>query len=330
MNRNYIFLKMDKLIILILLVCLSAGQLLINSPSRDNPQAEFVLDANLTTEQWLSQMREILTPAKLSTLGDMVNLSGKGPNQLGMYESCNDKQDFEYAVIWVKIADFELSLLRIGVCGPKSWNSKDNYSAIADSLKDFIAQTTKMDKLYGDVEFPNQNMSQPYEAGFWIVLSIFLVIVLFCIFGVIVGYTSIGDNRDVEVNDDTKIEDRKTKLALLFYSFNPIVNFQKLCTVRDDGDQRLAVLNGIRVLSIWWVIVGHTFSFVQFFPISNFMTFKNFINDSLFALIPGGLYAVDAFFFLSGFLSFYTLTTRMYPRKGKENFLLLYFHRYYN
>ena len=221
----------------------------------------------------------------------------------------------------------ELSLLRIRVCGPKSWNSKDNYSAIADSLKDFIAQTTKMDKLYGDVEFPNQNMSQPYEAGFWIVLSIFLVIVLFCIFGVIVGYTSIGDNRDVEVNEDTKIEDRKTKLALLFYSFNPIMNFQKLCTVRDDGDQRLAVLNGIRVLSIWWVIIGHTFSFVQFFPISNFMTFKNFINDSLFALIPGGLYAVDAFFFLSGFLSFYTLTTRMYPRKGKESFLLLYFHR---
>ena len=48
-----------------------------------------------------------------------------------------------------------------------------------------------------------------------------------------------------------------------------------------------------------------------------------------FILIPGGLYAVDSFFFLSGFLTFYLLWTKMYPKKGKMNYLMLWFHRYY-
>ena len=322
-------MKMDKIILLALLICSVFGQKLIKEPTSDDPQVEYLLDANLSTEEWLSQMREILSPSKLSTLGMMINLSGKGPNQLGMYESCNAINDFEYTVISVKILKFKLPIIRIGFWGPKSCDSKENYMVFADTLKDFAVSMTKMSGLYGDVEFPTQENAKPMETGGWIVFMILLIVVLFCIIGIVVGYTNIGNQKDIEINERMKIEDQKTKLALFFYSFNPIVNFQKLFTVKEEGDQRLAVLNGIRVLSIWWVIVGHTFSFIQFFPIVNFSTATDFINGSLFALIPGGLYAVDAFFFLSGFLSFYLLTAKMYPRKGKENFFLLYFHRYY-
>mmetsp|Transcript_33776 Transcript_33776/g.38915 ORF Transcript_33776/g.38915 Transcript_33776/m.38915 type:complete len:259 (-) Transcript_33776:511-1287(-) len=51
------------------------------------------------------------------------------------------------------------------------------------------------------------------------------------------------------------------------------------------------------------------------------------MSDSAFFVVPGGFFAVDSFFFLSGFLTFYLLTAKMY--KKTENFFLLYFHRYY-
>lgn len=56
------------------------------------------------------------------------------------------------------------------------------------------------------------------------------------------------------------------------------------------------------------------------------------MDDKLFGLIPGGFYAVDSFFFLSGLLTFYLLTEKLLPKKGWAGFyktFLIYFHRYY-
>lgn len=40
-------------------------------------------------------------------------------------------------------------------------------------------------------------------------------------------------------------------------------------------------------------------------------------------------YAIDVFFFLSGFLAAYILLKKMYPQGGRINVLLVYFHRYF-
>ena len=55
------------------------------------------------------------------------------------------------------------------------------------------------------------------------------------------------------------------------------------------------------------------------------MTIK---DAALFPILPGGLFAVDAFFFLSGLLTFALLTSKLYPRGGKGNYLLIYLHRW--
>jgi peptidoglycan/LPS O-acetylase OafA/YrhL len=146
-----------------------------------------------------------------------------------------------------------------------------------------------------------------------------------------VQYTSVGEKRisnEIE-REKVPIEQRKGKFELFFYCFNPIVNLQKLFYVKEGGERTLFVLNGVRVLSICWVAMGHAFSFVQFTPISNYMTVDKLVEGHSIALIAGGVYAVDTFFFLSGFLTFYLLTLKAYKKKGKINWLLVYFHRYY-
>lgn len=100
-------------------------------------------------------------------------------------------------------------------------------------------------------------------------------------------------------------------------------------SVADSSDDTLKVLNGIRVLSIAWVICGHAFNFYLISPISNILSMNLLKEKKLISLIFGGTFSVDSFFFLSGFLTFYLVTAKMYAKKGSENYLLLYFHRYY-
>lgn len=183
----------------------------------------------------------------------------------------------------------------------------------------------------GKADVPKKINAEPFDFGSWVfMLLVFGIVILWCI-GAAVEYTKLFDKNSGHQNSDqpVKVEDRKSKLGLFFYSWSPINNLSKLFTVKQDGDKTLEVLNGVRVLSICYVVVGHGFSFIQFTPIANTSTIADITKESLFGIVPGGFYAVDAFFFLSGFLSFYIMTTKMYPRKGYVNFLLLYFHRYY-
>lgn len=200
-------------------------------------------------------------------------------------------------------------------------------------LKQFAETIPELKKLKLDVfiEKTSAVNAEPYSAGTYVMFSIITLLVVFMILGIVVQYTKIGDLPSIFfAGRADKVEDRKNKIALFFYSFNPIVNLQKLFTVKESVDKRLDVLNGVRVLSIGWVVLGHGFSFAAFGGVLNQTTLSQLmIDDKLFGLVPGGFYAVDSFFWLSGFLTFYLLTAKMYPKKGKTNFGLVYFHRYY-
>ena len=104
---------------------------------------------------------------------------------------------------------------------------------------------------------------------------------------------------------------------------------QKLFTVSDRGDANLKIINGIRVFSICWVIIGHAFMNAVGAPITNLTTAMEIMDKWYFTLVPGGFFAVDVFFYLSGFLTFYLLTAKIYPTRGKANYPMMYFHRWF-
>jgi len=77
------------------------------------------------------------------------------------------------------------------------------------------------------------------------------------------------------------------------------------------------------------VSLGHEFSnSVYLVPIINPTGLLDIIRGPFFSAIGTATFAVDSFFFLSGFLTFYLLTEKLYPTNGKGNYLMFYVHRY--
>ena len=89
-------------------------------------------------------------------------------------------------------------------------------------------------------------------------------------------------------------------------------------------------LNGIRVLSMFWVILGHTFVWIQTsILLKNPIKFITTIPQRFsFQAVFGGFFAVDSFFLLSGTLVAYLTLREMEKKKGRFPFLTYYLHRY--
>jgi hypothetical protein len=283
----------------------------------------------------------------------MVSSTGKDVNQMGDFQYCVTQKEFEYITITLRAGFFPAA--RIGICNPKKWSNLNDMRSIMDLVKNAIPselQDTKL-KLPSTIKW-GENI--PIQGGFlsesngldvslevvselnakkagpgtWIFLAVTLTMVGFGILGIAVQYTKLGDINNVSQEEKTLIEKRKNKIAMFFYCFNPILNLNKLFTVKEGGDESLAVLNGVRVLSILWVALGHAFSFFSFGPVHNYQLAETTVLKShTSGMIAGGLYAVDTFFFLAGFLTWYLVTIKAYARKGNINWVLVYFHRYY-
>lgn len=202
---------------------------------------------------------------------------------------------------------------------------------IGNMLKEFIKTLPGMSTVDVKVSItvPSHTNDIEFSAGAIFYIIVLCFIMLLWISGMIVQYTKLLDKQDYNDESVVKLEERKSKLGLFFLSWSPALNAEKLFTVKPSGDQTLNSLNGVRVLSICWVIVGHGFGFVFLSPVTNGTTSMDIVKEPLFGIIPGGVFAVDSFFFLSGLLSFYLLAIKMYPRQGKTNFFMIYFHRYY-
>lgn len=140
-----------------------------------------------------------------------------------------------------------------------------------------------------------------------------------------------------ETNDDDDVplilKPEPPKIAaweqfLLAFALNR--NLAKLLNTNPGGDRGIECLNGIRVLSMSWVILGHAF----FFPMemgvaANLPSAYAWFQRFPFQAIGNAYLSVDSFFFLSGLLVTYITLKKMAKRNGCIPWGWYYFHRYW-
>lgn len=82
---------------------------------------------------------------------------------------------------------------------------------------------------------------------------------------------------------------------------------------------RLRCLHAIRVLSLAWVILGHTYGFITMFS-DNLKETQTMMQRFFFSVINNGFFSVDNFFLLSGLLTSYKFIKELNKPDAKFTF----------
>ena len=124
-----------------------------------------------------------------------------------------------------------------------------------------------------------------------------------------------------------EIQTRQSILVKLLVVFSAWSNTEKLiATSQPPGS--LSCLHGIRVLSINWVVLGHTVLLIAQNGDNVLAYAQKALGRWTFQPIVNGTFSVDTFFVLSGVLVAYTTLNLMKKTEGKMNWFKFYIHRY--
>ena len=93
----------------------------------------------------------------------------------------------------------------------------------------------------------------------------------------------------------------------------------------------ITCINGIRVISTFWIILGHTFLYFELVGygwINRDYVIRHYQTQSSYQPIVNFYFSVDSFFFMSGVLASYLTLIEMQKLEGRFPVLTYYLHRY--
>ncbi|XP_053380232.1 nose resistant to fluoxetine protein 6-like [Mercenaria mercenaria] len=143
------------------------------------------------------------------------------------------------------------------------------------------------------------------------------------------GFTDLEKAKGGEMVPD-KTAYKPGILGKLLLSFSVYSNAPKILNTNQPKGT-LTSVNGIRFLSMTWVILGHVYGFGTNLTDNLATYFPQMAKRFTFQAILNATVSVDTFFVLSGLLVSYLSLREMKKRGGplKFNWLLFYFHRYW-
>ena len=138
--------------------------------------------------------------------------------------------------------------------------------------------------------------------------------------------------RGTEASGSTELGPTLTRKRVswheLLVAFSLSKNFRALFHHKQN---KTNYLNGIRYLSILWIIFGHLFVFTKPGFRNLLAALPVFVDNYFFVVVSTSTFCVDTFFFMGGFLQAYILTKRIHKLKKKclHGIPYLYLLRYF-
>ncbi|XP_071850235.1 O-acyltransferase like protein-like [Apostichopus japonicus] len=130
------------------------------------------------------------------------------------------------------------------------------------------------------------------------------------------------------VTSDKNSDGYRGRMDILATSCSAAYTSNKILSAKKSSSS-LGALNGIRVISMFWIIWGHANSFLMYERLDNPLALIERSTAYWYNATLNGTYAVDSFFVLSGLLVTYLTLKEMNARNGKLNWFMFYFHRFW-
>ncbi|KAH8033247.1 hypothetical protein HPB51_008646 [Rhipicephalus microplus] len=172
-------------------------------------------------------------------------------------------------------------------------------------------------------------------------------LVVLCILGVLLLFAIVGTGVDVFYIQDAKrtatvcgkwfffTRNGSCRLSEALASFSLVRNTRSLFAHSEHATGPLEALNGIRVISCFWIVLGHIYfltdlsTYIRFASLTKLQVL---FKDFLFTLVENFTLPVDTFFFITGLLLAYNQMKKCSRTKSGFslwNMLFDVFHRYW-
>ncbi|XP_071955722.1 nose resistant to fluoxetine protein 6-like [Antedon mediterranea] len=315
---------------------------------------EVVLEPTLCISDLATFAADILKKEKYAEM--MVDSYGKPPPGilqgnilwLGLYDQClsqsrtsNDNYDsFNGQYCLALVTNNTQLLFYVGICVPNSCNNRE----LTDLLNINSNSSIKV-SVFCHKQFE-------YSTSAIACLALLVFLCAFALVGTIIevfknykgssanqnGFKKLLPDETFENTEHTQsasvneliitVEENNSPGCLVKFllCFSLLTNGRKILNTK-QGEGSISCLNGIRVISLTWVILGHSYVF-PFQLISNPVEIPNLLGRFTFQAVGNATFSVDSFFFLSGLLVTYLTLKYLQKNEGKINWVMFYVHRY--
>ncbi|XP_045447856.1 nose resistant to fluoxetine protein 6-like [Melitaea cinxia] len=193
--------------------------------------------------------------------------------------------------------------LTLGVCVPKVCRSTQVFNVLYNSSFAISEQYCRL---------PND---KPMSAADYVAIAIFSVILLITIISTsYTGYQVFVLKKEYsELNPFYSLFSVQTNSKMLFYTKNPTGTIE--------------CMDGIRAISMFWVVVGHTYFLSNHLYLTNGIAALQWFRLFTSVWVNSAPLAVDTFLTLSGLLCVYTVIGKINQRQFLKTLHLFYLNR---
>ncbi|KAJ3617101.1 hypothetical protein MTP99_009098 [Tenebrio molitor] len=156
------------------------------------------------------------------------------------------------------------------------------------------------------------------------------VIGIFCVFTILATvfhYYVLREKERMNRDAESARGSNSNLLKEAILCFSIIRTIGKFLTTKSSS-LNLECISGIKLISMAFIISGHTFLFMIGGPVQNTNFYEKESRSWINAIFVNSPLLVDTFLLISGFLMCYLLLIELDKRKGKINVLILYVGRY--
>ncbi|XP_047985388.1 nose resistant to fluoxetine protein 6-like [Leguminivora glycinivorella] len=194
--------------------------------------------------------------------------------------------------------------VKVAVCLPRSCTTYEAIGRYTDRLN--VSYSDQYCRLPGDKVFSTVD---------------YIGVVTIVILGTL---TAISTTYDLYIT--FFLEKAPAETNKLLTSFSVYTNTRRLFTFSKSPGS-IDCLDGMRSLSILWVVIGHTFTNIFSGTTINLLDAFKWTSSSKATWFTAAVLSVDTFFMMSGLLVVYTTVKKMTPMSLVKNIHLFYLHR---